>query len=404
MRTRVTSTTTDSLTWDEFGRLVSVKRVVSGQSPATTTFAYGGFGRRIRKATSATTVHYLWDGDQIVAELNGSGVVRKTYTYYPGIDQPRSVTTGGETYFMSTEPDGTVNGLIRKSDREVVAQFTYTPWGELETASQSVNGAINRLRWKGLPYDPESGFYYMRARYYDPKIRRFVAEDPIGLAGGINVYAFGAGDPVNRNDPWGLDPQGNGFNQCWKWDYSVTWGNSEPIMYWVQVECPSSPLPSLSQGLGQGQPYGPTGQTTGGGSVGAAPGPTSPSIGPRSPRSFSKCTAAGIDAAAATGMDLVSLTGVGLVATRATRGAAIGMKALRASQWLAQNRALRSFSPNSVRSISGWSANLLTDVAWGRASALAQGEPLFDAKDELLSLIPIVNASRKISKAIEACW
>jgi RHS repeat-associated protein len=206
MRTRVTSTTTDSLTWDEFGQLISVMRV--GQSQPTT-FAYDGFGRRIRKTSASVGVReYLWDGDKIIAELDGggSGNVVQTYTYYPGdADHPRSVTSGDQTYFFSTEPDGTVDGLIRKSDREVVAKYTYTPWGQLESESQQIDPAVNRLRWKGLPYDPETGLYYMRARYYDPMARRFISEDPIGLEGGINQYTFGAGDPINRSDPSGLD-------------------------------------------------------------------------------------------------------------------------------------------------------------------------------------------------------
>jgi RHS repeat-associated protein len=201
MRTRLTSTTTDSLSWDEFGRLVSVKRVGQAQP---TTFVYDGFGRRIKKTTATGTTEYLWGGEQLLAELDGSGNVRKTYTYYPGIDQPRSVTTGGQTYFLSTEPDGTVDGVIRKSDRTVVAQYAYTPWGELESTTQAFD-SVSNLRWKGLLHDSETGFYYMRARYYDPKIRRFVSEDPIGLQGGINEYLFAGGDPINNSDPSGRD-------------------------------------------------------------------------------------------------------------------------------------------------------------------------------------------------------
>jgi RHS repeat-associated protein len=210
LHTRVTSTTTDSLTWDEFGRLVSVKRV--GQSQPTT-FAYDGFGRRIRKTSAAVgSLEYLWDGDQIMAEVDGSsGAMVQTYTYDPGIDQPRSVTANGQTYFMSKEPDGSVDGLIKESDRTVAAQYTYTPWGEFDSPDQQLVDSVrvNSLRWKGLPYDPETGLYYMRARYYDPQTRRFISEDPIGLEGGINMYVFGDGDPVNRSDPAGL------FD-CWK--------------------------------------------------------------------------------------------------------------------------------------------------------------------------------------------
>jgi RHS repeat-associated protein len=51
-----------------------------------------------------------------------------------------------------------------------------------------------------------SGLHYRRNRYYDPATGRFTQEDPIGLAGGVNVYGFAAGDPVLYGDPYGLDP------------------------------------------------------------------------------------------------------------------------------------------------------------------------------------------------------
>jgi RHS repeat-associated protein len=50
------------------------------------------------------------------------------------------------------------------------------------------------------------GLEYRRNRYYDPKSGRFTQEDPIGLGGGLNLYGFGGGDPVNYSDPLGLCP------------------------------------------------------------------------------------------------------------------------------------------------------------------------------------------------------
>src|SRR5439155_4567111 len=49
-----------------------------------------------------------------------------------------------------------------------------------------------------------SGFQYKRNRYYDPKTGRFTQEDPLGLAGGLNLYGFAGGDPVNFSDPFRL--------------------------------------------------------------------------------------------------------------------------------------------------------------------------------------------------------
>jgi RHS repeat-associated protein len=63
-----------------------------------------------------------------------------------------------------------------------------------------------------------SGLLYRRNRYYDPATGRFTQEDPIGLAGGLNLYGFAAGDPVTYGDPYGLCPDptamGLGSLQC----------------------------------------------------------------------------------------------------------------------------------------------------------------------------------------------
>jgi RHS repeat-associated protein len=50
----------------------------------------------------------------------------------------------------------------------------------------------------------ENGLEYRRNRYYDPQQGRFTQEDPLGLAGGMNLYGFAGGDPVNFSDPFGL--------------------------------------------------------------------------------------------------------------------------------------------------------------------------------------------------------
>jgi RHS repeat-associated protein len=216
---------TDTYDWDDFGQLKWVKR--NGVLRAS--FDYDGFGRRIRKASATYgVIRYIWDGMQITAEADSTGNVTQTYAYYPGIDQLHSVTNAsGQTYLASSEPLGDVNGLIRSSDNAIVARYAYRPWGELETDSVMVAGArLNSLRWRGLPYDAETGLYHMRARYYDPQTRRFISEDPIALGGGINQYAFANGDPVNGADPFGLDARkceqlmsySTGDWEEWRWE------------------------------------------------------------------------------------------------------------------------------------------------------------------------------------------
>ncbi|HEX6809773.1 MAG TPA: RHS repeat-associated core domain-containing protein, partial [Gemmatimonadaceae bacterium] len=55
-----------------------------------------------------------------------------------------------------------------------------------------------------------SGLLYKRNRYYDPASGRFTSQDPLGLGGGLNVYGFAGGDPVNQDDPFGLCYHGEG--------------------------------------------------------------------------------------------------------------------------------------------------------------------------------------------------
>src|SRR5262249_18756836 len=63
----------------------------------------------------------------------------------------------------------------------------------------------------GREFDSESGLLYYRARYYDPKIGRFISEDPITFDGGINFYAYVGNNPINLTDPFGEQDPGSPF-------------------------------------------------------------------------------------------------------------------------------------------------------------------------------------------------
>jgi RHS repeat-associated protein len=62
----------------------------------------------------------------------------------------------------------------------------------------------NNLRLPGQFFDEETGLYYNWHRYYSPETGRYISADPIGFRGGINLYAYVGGDPVNGVDAWGL--------------------------------------------------------------------------------------------------------------------------------------------------------------------------------------------------------
>jgi RHS repeat-associated protein len=101
-------------------------------------------------------------------------------------------------------------GLRRCDTSHPPARCVYVGWPELYFAYVRPNFA-RAFFWHGsLLHDKQdaSGTSYRRNRYYDPETGRFTQEDPVGLAGGLNLYGFAGGDPVNFSDPFGLTPCG----------------------------------------------------------------------------------------------------------------------------------------------------------------------------------------------------
>jgi len=81
----------------------------------------------------------------------------------------------------------------------------YGPWGEATYVPYSMSTPLQYRGQEGSYTDSETGLIYMLNRYYAPSLGRFISRDPIGFDGGINLYAYGFGDPVNYSDPEGLD-------------------------------------------------------------------------------------------------------------------------------------------------------------------------------------------------------
>ena len=96
---------------------------------------------------------------------------------------------------------------IAKADQSLEVGYAYSPYGQTQKVgveNQQI-GSENNSQYTGREND-KNGLYYYRARYYDPVLKRFISEDPIGLAGGINSHAYVEGDPVSLTDPTGKNP------------------------------------------------------------------------------------------------------------------------------------------------------------------------------------------------------
>lgn len=160
---------------------------------------------------------------------------------------------GGTTYVVATDGLGNVTGLISDADT-VPTWYRYDPFGFV-IDYQSTPGATTRLGFQALPFDVVSGLSFARARYYDPVLGRFISEDPIGLAGGINPYMFAENNPTNSTDPTGLCTGSNSptAQQCPKINITVTADPDPPC-----VTCLTDPEAGLGS-YGVQAPSGPPG-------------------------------------------------------------------------------------------------------------------------------------------------
>ena len=199
--TKADGSGTRTLTWDHENRL---KQVTLPGSP-TVANKYDALGRRIQRTTNAgADERYVYDGPDVVADLNSSSAVTTTYFNGPGIDDHLRQTnpSTGVSYFL-TDHLGTTTALTDASGN-VVETLSYDSFGN------NTGSARTRYTYTGRERDPDTGLLNYRARFYDPQLGRFISEDPIGFAGGdVNLYGYVWQNPLTHTDPSGLDGWGN---------------------------------------------------------------------------------------------------------------------------------------------------------------------------------------------------
>lgn len=190
----LTSDGANAYTWDARNQLSSI----AGQ--VTASFGYDGSGRRTRVAVNATPVgHFVYD------ELNPA-TIAYTSTRLPvkllsglAIDEYFTRTDSGGTRTFLADALGSTVALTNPAGA-VLNSYTYEAFG-----ATSVTGTTsNQFDYTGRE-DDGTGLKYFRARYYHPRLQRFISEDPIEFRGGPNVYAFVYNSPLNWIDPLGLD-------------------------------------------------------------------------------------------------------------------------------------------------------------------------------------------------------
>ena len=179
-------------------------RVEDGSSNVIAQYYYDPFGRRLWKEVSGVRTYFSYADEGLVAEFDAIGNQIKSYGYRPGstwTTAPLFMEQGSQYYFYHNDHLGTPQQMTSVSGA-VVWAAQYGAFGEAQVDAGS--SVVNNLRFPGQYYDDESGMHYNYFRYYDSFSGRYIVSDPIGLAGGVNFFAYTSNDPVNALDPIGL--------------------------------------------------------------------------------------------------------------------------------------------------------------------------------------------------------
>ena len=204
--TKTTDDKTETYTYDGLNQLIGF---TDGETVAS--YAYNVDGLRIKKTVDDKTIHHVWDGSQqIIADvvdnefyeancyLRGTNLVA-TYNYQNGVKS-------GYTYYTQNAHGDVVN--LTDETGAVTKSYTYDAFG----VEQNIDDADdNAFRYCGEYYDSESGTIYLRARYYDPAIGRFISRDSVTGENtdplSLNLYTYCHNNPII-----GIDPSGHIFN------------------------------------------------------------------------------------------------------------------------------------------------------------------------------------------------
>ena len=197
-----------TLTWEKGRRLKS-----ASNGSESVTYTYDAFGLRRSKTAGGTETSYVYEKGKLLREIRGSEKIDYLY----GEDGIIGIKIGSEKYLYRKNVFGDVTEIYNEAGT-LVGKYNYNAFGECEIETDE--GGIaekNPIRYRGYYYDEETGFYYLKTRYYDPEIGRFITIDDTSYLdadgiNGLNLYAYCGNNPVMNVDPEGTSWWSNFWN------------------------------------------------------------------------------------------------------------------------------------------------------------------------------------------------
>jgi RHS repeat-associated protein len=184
--------------WDAENRLIEIGYKAEPQKK--TEFKYDGSGNRIviveMDGNRRTEIRYTWCGDKICAARDEKG---QPIAYYfdEGVYRPAE----RKKEYYAKDHLGSIRDVLDEKG-QILIRCDYDPYGNLMNKPV----IVPEFGYAGMQYHMPSGLYLTKYRAYDPKDGRWLSRDPIGEAGGLNLYGYVGGNPVAYTDPLGLAP------------------------------------------------------------------------------------------------------------------------------------------------------------------------------------------------------
>lgn len=169
------------------------------------TYTYDGDGLRVKKSNG--TLYWRSITGDVLAETGTAGVTQNEYVFFAGRRIAQRITSSGAVRFYYADALGTIH-TITNGTGTACYDATFTPYGQEMLNPNISQTCSSNYKFTGYEYDSESGLYYAHARYYNPRLGRFMSTDP--LSGSTqypqtqNRYAYVTNAPSCFTDPSGL--------------------------------------------------------------------------------------------------------------------------------------------------------------------------------------------------------
>ena len=201
MTSKTDGTDTYTYVWNEDNHLESVEL----NSSPVVDYVYDSGSRMLQRTQGSTTTNFHWDGWDLVREEKDDGVDVEVTNYLVPHGEILAFERDDEWFYLCGDGLSSTQ-LVTDENGNQAARFVYGAWGETLSANDSVPGGLD-VRFVGglgVRNDSATGLVWMRHRWFDSTLGRFISRDPIGLAGGANLYEYCAGRVTTFADPTGL--------------------------------------------------------------------------------------------------------------------------------------------------------------------------------------------------------